>query len=48
VAMRQKDRQASSGVAIAYGSGVGLDVLHNNDDLTVRALRDRVPDGQTV
>jgi len=29
-------------------SGVGLDVLHNDDDLSVRSLRDRVPDGQTV
>jgi hypothetical protein len=29
-------------------SGVGLDVLHNDDDLPVRTLRDRVPDGQTV
>ncbi len=25
-----------------------FDVLHNDDDLPVRTLRDRVPDGQTV
>jgi hypothetical protein len=30
------------------GSGVGLDVLHNNDDRPVWALCDRVPDGQVV
>jgi len=29
-------------------SGVGLDILHNDDDLPVRTLRDRVPDGQTI
>ena len=27
---------------------VSFDVLHGDDDLPVRALRDRVPDGQTV
>jgi hypothetical protein len=29
-------------------SGVGLDVLHNDDDLPVWTLRDRVPDSQAV
>ena len=29
-------------------SGVGTDVLHNDDYLPVRTLRDRVSDGQTV
>ncbi len=29
-------------------SRVGFDVLHNEDNLPVRALRDRVPDGQAV
>ena len=29
-------------------SCVGLDVLHNDDDLPVRTLRDRVPDRQAV
>ena len=29
-------------------SCVGFDVLHNDDDLPVRTLRDRVPDGQAV
>ncbi len=27
---------------------VGFDVLHNNDDLSARAFRDRVPDGQAI
>jgi hypothetical protein len=31
-----------------FCSGVGLDVLHNDDDLPVRTLRDGVPDSQTV
>ena len=26
----------------------GLDILHDDDDLSVRTLRDRVPDGQAV
>jgi hypothetical protein len=30
------------------GSGVGLDVLHDDDDLPVRVLRNRVPDRQAV
>jgi len=29
-------------------SGIGLDVLDNDDDLPVRTLRDRVPDRQAV
>ena len=29
-------------------SGVGLDVLHDDDDLPARTLRHRIPDGQTV
>jgi hypothetical protein len=29
-------------------SGVGLDVLHDDDDPPVGTFRDRVPDGQTV
>jgi hypothetical protein len=29
-------------------SRVGLDVLHNDDDLPVRARRDRIPDSQAV
>src|SRR5580700_5000710 len=29
-------------------SRVGYDVLNNDDDLPVRTLRDRVPDGQAV
>jgi hypothetical protein len=29
-------------------SGIGPDVLHDDDDLSIWSLRDRVPDGQTV
>ena len=29
-------------------SGVGLDVLHDDDDLPLRDLRYRVPDGQAI
>src|SRR5258708_7450682 len=29
-------------------SGVGFDVLHNDDDLPVGTFRDRVPDGQII
>jgi hypothetical protein len=46
MAVRQKDWQTSSRVATGYRSGSGVDVLHDNDDQTVRALRDRVPVGQ--
>ena len=36
-------------VAVAGGcSGVGFDVLHNDDDLSARTLRDRIPDGQAI
>lgn len=37
-----------TGVLRGPRSCVGLDVLHNNDDLPVRTLRDRVPDRQAV
>lgn len=37
-----------TGVLRAPCSCVGFDVLHNDDDLPVRTLRDRVPDGQAV
>jgi hypothetical protein len=41
-------RVLCTGVLCGLPSCVGLDVLHNDDHLPLRALRDRVPDRQAV
>ena len=52
VAARSHRRRASAcpGTGVLRGSCscVGLDMLHNDDHLPVRALCDRVPDGQAI
>jgi hypothetical protein len=37
-----------TGVLCRPCSCVGFDILHNDDDLSVWILRDRVPDGQAI
>jgi hypothetical protein len=48
MAMSESEAIPGSGSLCGQCLRVGLNVLHDDDDLPIRALRDCVPDGQAV